>query len=275
MANLIGRAARGVAAALPPGAIRFLGRLQFRLPVIGPLIGRFGRGVLAGEGTIRHGVGAGLRIDATGMNPGFLLGTTDPHEQAALARYLKPGNVFYDVGANVGFFCLLAARLVGPAGRVYAFEPHPAYAERVRKNARLNGFAIQVVEAAVADSSGETVLRVDGVNCPSIVQGAGDGIPVRVVAIDDLVAHGEMLPPAYVVIDAEGAEILVLRGMAETLRRHRPVVLCEVHWLGREFTDYVAAHLQPLGYALMTLDGKTLPVEPARYHALLTPAERC
>ena len=60
---------RKLVSLLPPRAIRFFGRLQYRLPVVGPLIGYAGRRLVAGEGTIKYGVGAGLRIDATGLAP--------------------------------------------------------------------------------------------------------------------------------------------------------------------------------------------------------------
>ena len=164
---------RQLVALLPPRAIRFAGRLQW-LPVVGPAVGYVGRRLVAGEGTIKYGVGAGLRIDATGLAPGFVLGTSDPLEQAALAEHLKPGGVFYDIGANAGFFCLLAARVVGDRGRVYAFEPHPGFATLARKNAGLNEFGwVEVVEAAASDEVGETTLQLDGVSCPSIAFGAG------------------------------------------------------------------------------------------------------
>ncbi len=272
MSGLLSRTTRATVSFLPPRVIRFLGWLQFRLPILGPLIGRIGRGVIAGEGTIRHGLGAGLKIDATGMNPGFVLGTADPLEQQTMKHYLKPGGVFFDIGANVGYFCLLARRLVGPEGKVVAFEPHPRYAEMIRKNARLNGFDIQVIEAAAADKPGETRLALDGVSCPSIRRGeSANGIQVRVVSVDDLLAHGTISPPTYVLIDAEGAEMAVLEGMKETLRRHRPVVLTEVHWLGQAFLDFVEKEIRPLGYSLGTIDNQPIPSGNVRYHALLVP----
>jgi hypothetical protein len=94
---------RPLLARLPAGVIRWFGRLQFQIPALGPAIGWFGRNALADEGVIQHGVGAGLSFDARGGAPGFLYGTSEPHEQAALARVLRPGDVFYDIGANVGF----------------------------------------------------------------------------------------------------------------------------------------------------------------------------
>ena len=77
----------------------------------------------------------------------------EPEVVAKLRELLKPGMTFCDVGANMGVLTLLAARLVGPAGRVFSFEPFPQNAAVVRHNVALNGFAnVTVVEAGVAEA---------------------------------------------------------------------------------------------------------------------------
>jgi hypothetical protein len=73
-------------------------------------------------------------------------------------------------------------------------------------------------------------------------------------------------------IDVEGAELDVLRGMRDILARSRPVVCCEVHWLGGEFPDYVERELGPLGYTLTELSGGPVPGGAERWHAALIPA---
>jgi Methyltransferase FkbM domain len=72
-------------------------------------------------------------------------------------------------------------------------------------------------------------------------------------------------------IDAEGAELDVLRGAYDTISSHRPTILIEVHWLGRPFVDYVNETLAPMGYTARTLDGGELPTDAARFHAVLRP----
>src|SRR5215218_2287703 len=74
-------------------------------------------------------------------------GTLEPPVQEALRRLLAPGDVFYDVGANVGFFTLVGARLVGEGGRVVAFEPVPWCAHAVGRNIELNAFAHAQIRA--------------------------------------------------------------------------------------------------------------------------------
>src|ERR687893_362807 len=93
---------------LPPGTLRRLGTWQFSGPLARRIVGWGSRWVRNRDRTIRHGVGAGLRFNTGDANPGYALGTTEPLIQEALASCLGPGDVFYDVGANVGFFTVLA-----------------------------------------------------------------------------------------------------------------------------------------------------------------------
>jgi FkbM family methyltransferase len=265
-----------LASRLPPSWIRGIGRLRERVPFTGPVIRWLARDVLAAQGVIRNGVGAGLNFDARHGSFGYLVGTTEPEEQAILAKYLKPGGVFYDLGANIGFFAIIGAKLVGSAGRVYAFEPNPECAAQVKRNAELNGFAhVEVIEAAVSSQSGRTRLHLGSTNLSSSIadNSADDGIDVALISIDDFVRDRSARGPTLVMIDVEGAEIDALRGMADTIARHRPVILCEVHWINADFLKYCAEELTPIGYNVQPLEGDAFPTEPARFHALMIPSD--
>lgn len=258
---------------LPPSVIRFLGRAQFRFPLLSGIAARANQAVTASEGTIAHGVGAGLLFDARGGYSGYLLGTSEPEEQEFLAHHLKSGDVFYDIGANVGFFATIAARLVGEDGSVFAFEPFAASAQAARSNAERNGFShLVVVEAAVADVSGEMVLDTAGGSAKNRLSedGTVTGPTVTVVAIDEWRMGGGAPPPQVVMLDVEGAELRVLAGMLGTLVEHRPLIVCEVHWLGNDFFEFVDKYVLPIGYRLLALDGE-VPVKPVRWHAVLQP----
>jgi FkbM family methyltransferase len=257
-----------VVSRLPPSFIRAVGRAQFRSPLLAKLIGRT-RGRLNGVGIIRHGVGAGLRFDSTGGYPGYLLGTSEPEEQSFLANHLSPGDVFYDLGANVGFYSTIAAHLVGPTGRVYAFEPHPTSAKSAARNAALNDFTnVTVVPAAVSNINGRTKLALSEISAKHKL-GDGSGLEVDVVSIDQWSVNERAPGPSVVMIDVEGAELLALDGMRATLREHKPVVCCEVHWLGARFLEYCRDELGPLGYELANLVGAEPQVD-GHWHAVLT-----
>ena len=264
---------------VPPELFRWFGRLQYRVPVLRPIIQKGGRLVRRGVRVIPYGPARGLRFDPCGSLPGYALGTTEPEEQEALVSWLQSGQVFYDIGANVGFFAVLAARLVGPTGKVYAFEPFPQSAEAIRKNAALNGFEqiIEVWQGAVSDRSGSGKLMVQGMCNTFRLEYNADGaesITVPLYVIDELVAGEKIRPPDLVKIDVEGHEVQVLRGMRETVRRYRPVILCEVHWIKKEIEALLVEVFRPLGYRATQIDGSPLPDRPMRYHLLLVPPDR-
>jgi FkbM family methyltransferase len=274
-----------LAAHLPPAALRWAGRLQLRYQFIRRLVERLRpRGVV----TIRHGVGQGLRIYASDRsNIGYALGTTEPEVQAFLATHLKRGDVCCDIGANVGFFTLIAARLVGETGRVYAFEPLPSNAGALRRNVELNGLQnVEVVEAAVSDRSGTAQLILGKSSLDAKLSDDGTrvagSISVRLVSLDEVEMVRE---PALIKIDAEGEEFAVLDGMHQKLAS-TPVILCELHQeCGRE--EHVAAVRDALGeaaprYALSLLeDGDdwwaphaiALPRQPAPHAPAAADAE--
>lgn len=168
-----------------------------------------------------------------------LMGRSAPAETAALLAGLPRGGTFVDVGANWGYFTLVAAHAVGAGGRVLALEPDPRMAAEVRGNVARNGIAhVTVLETAASDGAGEAVLagyaeadRNRGVSS-LVAAPAGDApsFAVRTASLDDVLdAHG-IHRADLVKIDVEGAEELVLRGMARGLAEGRyGRILLELH----------------------------------------------
>ncbi len=204
-------------------------------------------------------------------------GNLESAVQEAMVRHLGRGGVFYDIGANLGFFALLGAHLAGVSeGRVYAFEATPDNASAIRSNAELNGIHnITVIQKAVADRAGRGRLQVVDDQSWSKLADYGEHpyteqvIDVELIALDDLVESREILPPTLVKIDVEGAELAVLEGMRRTLETWRPAVICELHDTHLEFSRFMKA----IGYRLINLEGTT-PIEEAgaSAHALGLPA---
>ena len=193
-------------------------------------------GLLNRSGVICDGIGKGLRINVGYSNPDYLLGINERPLQTLLHRTLHTGAVFYDIGANVGFFSLIASRLVGECGRVYAFEPEPKNISLIYRNIRLNqSDNISVIEAAVSQESGVSRLYIaEYAGGHSLYQddhpfpGTEVTIPVPTVSLDGLVDSKKILPPSMVKIDVEGGEVEVLKGMNRILIQHRPVVIYEL-----------------------------------------------
>jgi FkbM family methyltransferase len=237
---------------------------------LGPLTGR-------GELAILGGLAARMRIEARTFAPSgaqayaVLTGTHEIQVQQALVRSVRAGDHVWDVGSNIGYLALVAARIVGPGGRVVAIEPDAGCAAAIRTNAALNGLAtIEVVEAAASDRSGVADLVVVRDRLWTRLASVGDHhegerrVEVRTVALDDV----EGPPPTIVKIDVEGAELDVLAGMTRLLRDARPLVICEMHGRNAEF----CATMDAAGYDVGNLDGPE-PVHEAgvNVHALCTP----
>jgi FkbM family methyltransferase len=204
-------------------------------------------------------------------------GNLESEVQEAMVRHLGRGGVFYDIGANLGFFALLGAHLSGLGeGHVYAFEAAPENAAAIVTNAELNGIPnVTVIQKAVSAHSGRGRLQVVDDQSWSKLEEYGPHpntervIDVELVAIDDLVGSGALRPPTVVKIDVEGAELAVLEGMRATIAQHRPAIICELHDTHREFVALVRG----FGYRTINLTG-AVPVEEAgpSAHALALPA---
>ena len=231
-----------------------------RLPVLAPVLRRVlvacSRPLHGRVVPIAHGPGKGLLLAFDETSAVWASGKTELPVQHALERLLEPGSVFFDIGANVGFFTLLGARLVGSSGKVVAFEPHAENAERLRRNVAFNSFEhVDVVAQAVSDVSGNRLLdarhpaKAALLPADQAVSTAGFA-RVETTSFDDFLEARPDLEPDVVKIDAEGHEVEIVQGMLATLRRRRLVLVCEMHGRDREFVQAV----EGAGYLTVGLD---------------------
>lgn len=140
---------------------------------------------------------------------------------------LGPGMNVLDVGAHVGYHSLLAARLIGPTGKVYAFEASPDNFELLEKNIELNRYKnIMAIPKAVSDRTGTITFHLspEGNDRNSIYESSrtassGGELEVSTVSLDDFLEQQGWPEIHLVKIDVEGAEPLVLRGMSKLLER--------------------------------------------------------
>ena len=161
----------------------------------------------------------------------YYWGCWEPNETRLIRKLLRPKDVFVDVGANDGYFSLLASKLVGRLGQVVALEPFPTTAIELRANVALNRFRnIAVIERAASDNSDDLVLTMPhevGTGMTTLRPVDGTSWCVKCDRLDNLLA--DLPAPRFVKIDVEGAELRVLRGMEKLLQRDSgPYVLCEV-----------------------------------------------
>jgi FkbM family methyltransferase len=166
----------------------------------------------------------------------------EPEVAGAIADALTPGDVFVDIGANIGYFSVLAACIVGPTGKVIAFEPHPGAPEELRILAERNHVLhrIDIVALALSNAEGEASLHLDDTftsystldpsASPMRASAAfSRSVTVRTTTFDSWVeAQPGLLPRiGCIKIDVEGAEAAVLTGMSRTLGRLRARIVCE------------------------------------------------
>jgi len=146
-------------------------------------------------------------------------------------RLLRPGMNVLDLGANIGYFSLLSARLVGAGGSVLAVEPNPRNARLLEASRLANGFGqIRVVQVAAGAEPGLLVLHRSHSNgttspAPDSAEHVLDSETVGAVRAETLVPDGRRID--LIKADVEGAEYLALSGCSTLLRRDRPVIICE------------------------------------------------
>jgi FkbM family methyltransferase len=225
------------------------------------------------DGFVQRGVGKGLFLNVGNSAATYLLGTCDPSLQDFMQLSLRPGMTFYDVGANVGFYSMIAARLVGTTGNVVSFEPLPENLLALEKNAIGNKFAnvkmfpfalgCKNEEATFLVSERPTWGKLDGIGKPP--DKYSFNIPVSVRRLDHFVAEYDLPIPNVIKIDVEGAEVNVLEGARRLVAQNRPVVIVELHGTNRQ----VLSFFEEIGYCTSALDDRVASIAQAHWNALI------
>jgi FkbM family methyltransferase len=273
------RLRNAILAAIPSPVLRFLTLNQQRSPLLRKICAWAASFVKRQDAVILRGVGQGLRFNAAGSHSAFILGTHEPEVQELLAKVLRPGMVYYDAGANVGFFAVIAARLVGPSGQVVCFEPLPENARQIEYNANLNDLGnIAVRREALGESNRTEVFNTSAEptwgSLSTVgklpVQAAGQ-IPVQVRTLDSVCSDAGLPRPDVMQMDIEGAEAEALRGASAIITAARPLLVIELH----QTNAAVTAILDRLGYTYAVL-GSPQPVHDVAWDANIVaiPQER-
>jgi len=190
---------------------------------------------------------------------------TDPMLLRVAREHVHPGDIVWDIGANVGIFAFAAAALAGPTGRILAIEADIWLVGLLRRSARTCASDIAPVDilpVAVSEAVGvarfNIARRGRASNYLSVAGGSTQAGGVRetqyvpTATLDWLLNH--FPSPKFVKIDVEGAEELVLRGAGRLLSEIRPVVLCEIFDKSRPAVDNIFHHH---GYELFNAEQPT------------------
>jgi FkbM family methyltransferase len=180
------------------------------------------------------------------------LGSYEIHIQNVFAQEVKRGGTFYDVGANVGFYSLLASILIEP-GKVYAFEPLPANVRYIKKHLELNNIQnVEVLEVAISDERGTSSFQDEETRGMGRLQ-AGGNLCVRTVTLDLLLQEQRIAPPDCIKMDIEGGESRALMGATECFQRYKPKLILATH--GQEVHRECCRLLDSWGYECRILQG--------------------
>lgn len=205
---------------------------------------------------ILQGPNRGLRWIVGSGTHGCWLGSYEALKQRRIAEVIRQGDVFYDLGANVGFYTLLASRLVGPWGVVVAFEPLPRNIIFLRRHVELNQCGnIKIFEVAVTRCAG-TKRFEPGPDPSSGRLWERGAIEVRTLALDDAVTNRVIPQPNVMKIDIEGGEVLALEGAKRILAESKPTIFLSTH--GPDVRAKCIELLKNIGYDVDSLDGRTL-----------------
>ncbi|MBI5241748.1 MAG: FkbM family methyltransferase [Elusimicrobia bacterium] len=195
---------------------------------------------------------------------------TDPEVRLTrfLIRHLKAGEVFFDLGANLGYYSLLACKLAGAAGSVYAFEPSPFLLPLLKDNLRGKPNA-HAVGKAISDSAGVArffIAPLPYIGTSSLRPDWQQGtkpVEVETVSLDDY-CRSQAMSPTFLKIDVEGIEDRVIAGSSGMLRKGSPVIALEVIFNPiQEAYRKALRLLQELGYRPLAIqdDGGLRPLE--------------
>jgi FkbM family methyltransferase len=142
----------------------------------------------------------------------------------------KESPVIFDVGANLGYYGLLAANYYKDRASVYCFEPVTTYAHCIEEAIKMNNFNknIHVCTFALSDSDGSSTIHIAG-TCSSLEEDFNEkGLPSQTVELKKLDTFSQDINPDFMKIDVEGHELAMLKGSIETLKRATPVVFIEI-----------------------------------------------
>src|SRR3972149_2234781 len=198
-------------------------------------------------------------------------GVYEKFETDLVKQEIKKDDVVIDIGANIGYYTLIFAKLVGDTGKVFAFEPDPTNFELLRKNIEANGYKnVTLEQKALSDKEGKVTLALSkqnaaGHHISSEQQAPKNSIQVDAIAADDYFKNFEHKID-FIKMDVEGAESIVLSGMANILKNNADLKMMveynpdAIKNMGLEPTSYLEL-LVKNGFRMMDIDSKNMKIE--------------
>ena len=190
-----------------------------------------------------------------------LKGVFEPRATAKIHELMRRDCVFVDVGANIGYFSILAAKWIGPGGSVIAFEPVDAIHRLLCKNISLNQIDnVTALKLACFSYTGQMAMTQTGDSAKSHLATKGEASTqtVSVTTLDDFFAQRRVNRIDCLKIDAEGSDFEVIKGARRIIEDFRPAILLETDHFGRFGSSKadVLKHFDSLDYSVTEMPGE-------------------
>lgn len=156
----------------------------------------------------------------------------EPSETELIKREVKKGYIVLDIGANIGYYTLMMAKLVGKEGKVFAFEPDPSSFEILKKNVEMNNYEnVVYIQKAVYNTTGKTNLYICGYDHRnnSIYDVYDKSIEIESIRLDDYFSNYDGVID-FIKMDVQGAEVNALQGMPLTLQKNKNISMVTEIW---------------------------------------------
>ena len=210
---------------------------------------------------------------------GLSRGSFEPQEIELVKQQVNLGETVLDIGANIGYYTLMFAKLVGEQGKVFAFEPEPNNFALLKKNVEINGYSnVVLVQKAVSNQNGTTQLYLceenQGMHRVYHSVFCNESLDIESLRLDDYFrGYNEKI--SFIKIDIEGAEYAAIQGMQNLLRRNREVKILTEFSPAASLesgvdSKYYLNTLIDLGFNIYTVEKNIEPVDINELYAQLT-----
>ena len=191
-------------------------------------------------------------VKGSGVNS-YWLGNYEKEQQILFTKNIKEGDVIFDVGSNVGFYSLIASKMTGKKGRVYAFEPAPRNLYYLKKHLELNNCTNSIIVSGGVSDKTDVVYFNDGDHfATGSLSRDSSNMLVPTFNLDGLIENKKIIAPNVMKIDVEGAEFDVLNGVKNTLIKYHPIIFLSTH--NEQVHQKCLELLHSLDYKLSSLD---------------------
>ncbi len=207
-----------------------------------------------------------------------LYGLMEAFETELVKKEIKKGDCVLDIGANIGYYTLIFAKLVGDEGKVFAFEPDPDSFALLKKNVEINGYRnVTLIQKAVSNRTEKAKLYLCGDNfADHRIYDSHDGrnsIGIETIRLDDYFKDpGQKI--GFIKMDIQGSEFLAAEGMLDLLDRNRSTKIITEYWpvgierCGRDAGKYIEL-FRSRGFTLYHIDYYKNKIEPLNIPEIL------